>query len=196
MTAAAPSRLARGLTEALAPAVLAALLPVVIGVHAGRTALSGLLWGLLAGTFCSIIPYAMVLRGVRRGTLSDHHIGVREQRTRPLVLGLFSVLAGLAVLITFGAPRELVALIVASFAGGVVATAINRFWKSSVHAGVAAGSSVVLVLVFGPALLATSLLVAAVGWSRVRLRDHTVAQVVAGAAIGAAVAGVVFGLLR
>jgi membrane-associated phospholipid phosphatase len=61
---------------------------------------------------------------------------------------------------------------------------------------VAAASAVVLVLVFGPALLATALVVAAVGWSRVRLRDHTVAQVLAGAAIGAVIAGVVFGLLR
>ena len=190
------ARVARGLTEVFAPAVLAAALPIVIGVHAGRTALTGLWWGLLASLFCAIIPYAMILRGVRRGRLSDRHIGERAQRTGPLLFGLGSVLAGLALLLATHAPRELVALIVASFAGGAVATAINHFWKSSIHAGVAAASAVVLVLVYGPALLPTTLVVAAVGWSRVRLRDHTVAQVIVGAVIGAVIAGVVFGLLR
>ena len=86
----------------------------------------------------------MILLGVRRGTLSDRHIGVRAQRTRPLTLGLVSVLVGLTLLLVLGAPRELIALVVASFAGGAVGTAINHFWKMSVHASVAAGSAVIL----------------------------------------------------
>jgi hypothetical protein len=189
-------RVARGLTEIFAPAVLAAVLPIVIGLHAGRTVPVGLAWGLLASVFSAVIPYGMIWYGVRRGRLSDRHIGVREQRTKPLALGLLSVLVGLALLGLLGAPRELVALVVALFVGGLVATVINHFWKLSVHASVAAGSMVVLVLAFGPALLATVVIVAAVGWSRVRLRDHTTAQVVAGTAIGALVSSLVFGLLR
>ncbi|MEJ8672835.1 phosphatase PAP2 family protein [Streptomyces sp. MS1.AVA.1] len=35
-----------------------------------------------------------------------------------------------------------------------------------------------------------------IGWSRIRLRCHTPAQVTVGAIMGAAVGGVVFGLLR
>jgi len=193
---ASSTAVARVLTEAFAPAVLAAVLPLVVGLHAADSPVRGLGWGLLASLFCSIIPYAMILRGVRRGRLSDRHIGERAQRTGPLLFGLGSVLIGLALLLATHAPRELIALIVASFAGGALATGVNHFWKSSVHAGVAAASAVVLVLIFGPALLATFVVVAAVGWSRVRLRDHTVAQVIAGGAIGAVIAGVVFGLLR
>jgi hypothetical protein len=107
-----------------------------------------------------------------------------------------SVLVGLTLLGLFGAPRELVALVVALFTGGLVATVVNHFWKLSIHASVAAGSTVVLVLVFGPMLLATAVLVAAIGWSRVRLRDHTTAQVITGTVVGALVTGLVFGLLR
>jgi len=195
-SAGALTHAARGLTEVFAPAVLAAVLPVVIGVHAGRTVSTGLAWGLLASLFCAILPYAMIWVGVRRGRLSDRHIGVREQRTKPLALGLVSVLIGLALLALLGAPRELVVLVVASFIGGFVATVVNHFWKLSVHASVASGSMVVLVLVFGPVLLATAVVVAAVGWSRVRLGDHTTGQVVAGTVIGAVIAGLVFGLLR
>jgi membrane-associated phospholipid phosphatase len=190
------SLLARGLTEVFAPAVLAAVMPVVIAVHAAATLPTGLAWGLLASTFCALIPYAMIWHGVRRGRLTDRHLGDRRQRTVPLTLGLVSVLIGLAALVVSGAPDELVALVVASFAGGAVATAVNRFWKLSVHAGVAAGTAVVLTMVFGPPLLATVAVVAAVGWSRVRLGDHTTAQVVAGTAVGAVIAALVFPLVR
>jgi membrane-associated phospholipid phosphatase len=190
------TRAARGLTEVFAPAVLAAVLPIVIGVHASRSLPTGLAWGLLASVFSAIIPYTMIWYGVRRGQLSDRHIGVREQRTKPLALGLVSVLVGLVLLGLFGAPRELIALVVALFVGGLVATVINHFWKLSVHASVAAASMVVLVLAFGLFLLATIIVVAAVGWSRVRLRDHTTGQVIAGMVIGAVVVGVLFGVLR
>jgi hypothetical protein len=190
------TRFARGLTEVFAPPVLVAVLPLVVGIHASATVRAGVAWGLLASVFSAIIPYGIIWYGVRRGRLSDRHIGVREQRTRPLALGLVSVLVGLAVLALLGAPRELVALVTAMFVGGLIATTVNHFWKLSVHTSVAAGSAVVLTLVFGAALLAAGLVVAAVGWSRVRLRDHTTAQVVAGTVVGAVVTGVVFGLLR
>ena len=190
------SRLARWITEIFAPPVLVAVLPIVVGVHAGRTVESGLAWGLLATLFVGVVPYAIIMYGVLRGRLSDRHIGVREQRTKPLALGLVSVLVGIGVLVAFGAPREVTALVVAMFVGGVVATVINHFWKLSVHASVAAGTTLVLVLAFGAAMWATAVVVAAVGWSRVRLRDHTTAQVVAGTLIGALISGAVFGLLR
>ncbi|WP_432969111.1 phosphatase PAP2 family protein [Dactylosporangium sp. CA-233914] len=54
----------------------------------------------------------------------------------------------------------------------------------------------VLAVAFGPALLATAVLVAAVGRSRVRLRDHTPAQVVAGTILGVLTTGLAFALLR
>ena len=190
------TRVARWLTEMFAPAVLVAVLPLVIGVHAGRSVGSGLAWGLFASLFVGVIPYGIILYGVLRGRLSDRHIGVREQRTKPLALGLVSVLVGIVLLVALEAPRELTALVVAMFVGGLVATVINHFWKLSVHASVAAGTTLVLLLSFGPALLATAVVVAAVGWSRVRLGDHTPWQVVAGTVIGAIVSGVVFGLLR
>jgi membrane-associated phospholipid phosphatase len=66
----------------------------------------------------------------------------------------------------------------------------------SIHAAVAAGACVILALVFGPELLVTAALVGLVGWSRVRLGDHTWPQVLAGFAIGAVVAGGVFAALR
>jgi membrane-associated phospholipid phosphatase len=89
-----------------------------------------------------------------------------------------------------------VALVGAGGVGLAVALAITLVWKISIHTAVAAGAVVVLALVFGPALLVLAPLVALSGWARVEVGDHTPAQVLAGAAVGAAVAGAAFPLLR
>jgi hypothetical protein len=53
-----------------------------------------------------------------------------------------------------------------------------------------------LTVEIGPWVLRASPLVALVGWSRIRLWDHTVAQVLAGATVGAIVAGSTYALAR
>ncbi|MFY1594352.1 phosphoesterase PA-phosphatase [Micromonospora sp. WMMD737] len=189
-------RLARAATEVFAPALLAALMPVVVGLHAASPVEVGLAWALVGSLFCSIIPNSLIWWGVRRGRLTDHHIRRREQRRRPLAYGLLSVLVGLAVMIGFGAPRPVLAMVVVMFALGLAVTVVNLAWKLSIHAAVAAGAAAVLVIEFGPALLASAPVVALVGWSRVRLRDHTVGQVAAGTVVGTLIAAPTFLLLR
>jgi hypothetical protein len=49
-------------------------------------------------------------------------------------------------------------------AGLVVSLLVTVGWKLSLHTGVAAGSVAVLVLVFGPRLLALSPIVVLIGW--------------------------------
>ncbi|NJP30712.1 phosphatase PAP2 family protein [Micromonospora sp. HSS6-12] len=188
-------RLARAVTELTAPAVLVSVLTVVVAWHGARGGVDGLAWGLLATVFVSGIPFAYIVGGVRRGRLTDHHVGVREQRRVPLLFGLGSVAAGLPLLAVLGAPRPVLGLAAAGLVGLVIAVSVSHWWKMSIHSAVAAGAVVVLVLTFGTRMLVTAPLPALVGWSRVRLRDHTVPQVVAGGALGALVAGLVYGTL-
>jgi hypothetical protein len=188
-------RLARLITEVFAPAVWAAAMPLVIAVHAAESVRAGLAFGSLAVGFCSAIPYAMIWLGVRYGRLTDHHIGQREQRRTPLLLGLTSVAIGLTLLAMTGAPSQLIAMVAAGFVVGVGVTIANQFWKMSAHAAVSAGSVTVLVMVFGPALLAGAIMVALIGWSRVALGDHTTGQALAGTAAGTTLSAITFGLL-
>ncbi|HEX5543322.1 MAG TPA: phosphatase PAP2 family protein [Micromonospora sp.] len=191
----AVSRLARAVTEVFAPAVLAAVMPLIIAVDAASSWAAGLGWGLLAVLFSSAIPYGIIHLGVRRGTLTDHHIGVREQRRKPLIYGLLSVLAGLTALIVLDAPRPLTAMVLVMFAVLLTVTLISQVWKLSAHAAVSAGAASVLIAVFGPALAATFVVVALIGCSRVRLGDHTAGQVIAGAVAGTLIATPTFVLL-
>ena len=113
------------------------------------------------------------LLGVRRGRLTDHHVGVREQRRIPLRIALASVLVGLAVLWLAGAPREMLALVTAMFVSLAVTLVITHWWKVSAHAAVAGGGATIAALTLGTAWLAPFVAVAIVCWSRVELRDHT-----------------------
>lgn len=195
-TVPAADRLARVVTELFAPAVLVTVLLVVVGWHAYGYSLVGAAWGLAAALFASVIPFALILRGVRSGTLTDHHVGRREQRRTPLLIALGSVAVGLIGLLAFGAERELLAALAAVFIGLIVSLAVTRWWKISVHTDVAASVVAILVAIFGPIMLVTAPVVLVVGWSRVQLGDHTRAQTVVGAVVGALVTWLVFGVLR
>ncbi|MCO8269194.1 phosphoesterase PA-phosphatase [Actinoplanes sp. TRM 88003] len=183
-------KVAQVLTEMFAPGVLVALLLMAVGFHAGSW------WGVGAAVFTAGIPMAYVVRGVRRGRLTSHHIPEREHRRGPLLFGLACAIVGTTALVLLGAPRELLALLAAGITGLVVFAAVTAYWKMSIHAGVAAGTVAVLVAVFGPVALLAVPLVPLIGWSRVVLKAHTPAQVVAGTLVGALIAGTVFPLLR
>ena len=187
-------RAAKVLTEVLSPAVLVATVLLAVAWHAADTPGQALLWGLIAAAAASFIPITYIIRGVRRGHWTDKHVGERAQRKLPLLVCLLSTAAGALTLGLAGAPRELLALIASMVAALIVAVPVTLVarWKISIHALVAAGTAVALVVVGGPALLATWPLAAAVGWSRVHLRDHTPAQVLAGAAVGACATGLLF----
>ncbi|MEW2474554.1 phosphatase PAP2 family protein [Micromonospora gifhornensis] len=189
-------RLARIVTELTAPAVLVSLLTVVIGWHSAQGRLSGVGWGLVAVVFASLLPMVYIVGGVRRGRLTDHHVRVREQRRIPLLFGLGSVAAGLALLAVLGAPRPVLALVAAGLVGLVVAVTVSQWWKMSIHSAVAVGTLAVLLVTFGVWVLVATPLLGLVGWSRVRLGDHTPAQVLAGGVLGGLVAAVVFTVLR
>ncbi|MEV4704071.1 phosphoesterase PA-phosphatase [Actinoplanes sp. NPDC049316] len=189
-------RAARIASEVFAPAVLVAALMLIVGWHAGDTPGVSRWWGLPGALFAAGIPLAYVVRGVRQGRLTSHHIPEREHRLVPLLFGIGSVAAGLVALIVLGAPRDVLALLAAGGAGLVVFTAVTHWWKMSIHAGVAAGTAATLTAVYGPIALLSVPFVLLACWARVRLSAHTVAQVLAGAIVGAAIAATVFPALR
>jgi hypothetical protein len=196
VTVSTADRTARIASEVLAPAVLVAGLLLVVGWHAGDQPGVSRWWGLPGALFAAGIPLAYVLRGVRQGRLTSHHIPEREHRRVPLLFGIASVAAGLLVLVLLGAPREVLALLAAGGVGLVVFTVVTHWWKMSIHAGVAAGTATTLTVVYGPLALLSVPLVLLAGWARVRLSAHTGAQVIAGALVGAVIAGTVFPALR
>lgn len=153
-------------------------------------------YGALAALFVCVIPLLLLLVLVRLGKVTDHHVSDRKQRAPVLLMTLGSIVAGLLVLEAAGAPESVVAMVLAVVGGVVVLAGVSPFWKISGHAAAISSSVVIAVMMLGPAWLPLLLLIPAVGWSRVVLRAHTAAQVVAGSLFGGVVMAGIWWLLQ
>ncbi len=185
-------RWARWASEAGAPAVLAAVVPLVVGAAAGGWRGFGL--AALAAVVAVAPGLALVLHLVRTGRVVGHHLPHRGDRPRVLGAALVGVVVSAALVALLGAPHELVVLMTAmAVLLGLLVVASLR-WKVSLHAATATASLVALVAALGPWALLGAPLVVVVCWSRLALRAHTPEQVVNGGLVGLA-AGVVTALV-
>jgi membrane-associated phospholipid phosphatase len=178
------ARFARLVTSALEPATWTVVLAAVIGWHTAR--LPGLGWGLLGAGFAAVIPEVFIHWGLHRGHWADRHVPVRHERIIVLSFIIVSVSTGLILLAGLGAPWPVTAAVLIMLIIVIVLLAITTVWKISIHTATAASSSLILIGVYGPAAIPVYLLVILTGWSRITLRAHTLAQVLAGAALGTA----------
>ncbi|MFJ2780173.1 phosphatase PAP2 family protein [Kitasatospora sp. NPDC087315] len=185
---------ARRVTDGVEPKnVIIAMLPL-LGVL--RYGWKGLGWAAFAALFAAVVPTLFIQRGIRKGTLEDRHVGHRQRRLVVIPFIMLSVLTSLAVMLWLDAPADLTAMVLAMLASLVPILVITVWWKVSIHTAVAGGAVVCLAVALGPWWLLLAPVVALIGWSRVVLRDHTAAQTVAGAAVGALTAGLTFWAAR
>lgn len=173
-------------TEVFGPVAVVPILCLAVGWHATHQHLAGLGYGLLLVAFTTLIPFGIILWQVRRGAVTDHYIGRREQRRNPMLLACACTAVATAGIWVLDAPRELVVTALSILVSELAATVVNAaWWKMSIHTSTAAGATVIAVAVFGPWALLAVPAVAVNGWSRVHLKAHTVAQVLAGTCTGA-----------
>ncbi|SFS39685.1 hypothetical protein [Saccharopolyspora flava] len=188
-------RLAHVLTEVCAPWVIVVLLPLAVAWQATHRVLPALGWGLLVAATSSILPMGIIVWGARTGRWDGHHVRDRAGRLVPFIALIVMSLVGLGLLLALGAPRQVIVLDVVMIALLLVTGGITAWWKISMHSAVAAGAVAILAVTYHPLCWALMLLVVAISWSRVRIRDHTTAQVTIGALVGAASGGLFAALL-
>jgi len=183
---------AKVLSEVFAPWVIVIVLSGTVAWEATHALPAAAAWGLLVALTSSVIPMGVIVWGARRGRWDGHHVRNREGRLVPLSTLIALSGLGLALLLVLDAPWLVVALDIAMLVCLVVTSAITVWWKVSMHAAVAAGAVAILAVTYTPWLWSLLLVAGAVGWSRVRLQDHTTAQVVVGSVLGLVGGGGVF----
>ncbi|OEJ95538.1 hypothetical protein [Streptomyces thermolilacinus] len=176
---------ARRVTDVLQPRnVLLVGMLAVGGFAAGHW--TGLLWGLLGALCAGIVPAAYIEWERGRGRWGDRHVVDRTQRAPIFFVILGSIGTGSLVMVLGGAPTGILVAMLALWAMTVGLLAVNTVWKISVDSAVASSVVTLLACVHSAWWLTAYAMTAAVCWSRVALRYHTAAQVLAGAALGAA----------
>ena len=189
------NRTATWVTEVLQPPVVVSLQLLISPLsQPGFPGTIG--YGALAALFVCVLPLVALLVLVRLGKVTDHHVSDRKQRAPVLLMALGSIAVGLLVLNAVGAPPAVVAMVLAVVGGVAVMAAVSPFWKMSGHAAAMSCTAVVSVLMLGTAWAPLLLLIPAVSWSRVVLRAHSLAQVVAGSLFGGVVMAGIWWLLQ
>jgi len=116
----------------------------------------------------------------KRKKIVDLDASIKEERTTPFLISVGFYLVGLSVLIYFKVNIVSIAFWFCYISNTLITILINKHWKISAHSMGASGPLAAATYVFGPATLFFILLVFTIGWSRIQLKVHNIAQVIAG----------------
>lgn len=184
-------RLARYISNILAPAPISLPMILLVSFYRATSAISALFYAFIALLFLSLGPLVYIMIGVRTGKLSDMDVSKRTERVGPFVFGLLSICLGWFVLVVLGAPAILITCLMMTAISGVIMMVTTLWWKISIHSSSLAGAATLLTALYGVVMLPSFALLALVSWSRVVLRRHTVAQVIAGSLLSIALTALI-----
>jgi hypothetical protein len=184
-------RAARLFTNVLNPFFVFTALYVFVAMSEASAARATLYLAVELAAAAFVAGYVFLLR--RRRRVGDFWISGRRQRLVPalVLLGAFGAL--LAALALLGAPETLFLTTLSMGLASAAVAATTLVWKASAHSAVAGHAAATGLLVLGPPGLLFALTLPAVLWSRVAAGDHTLAQALAGAGIGAIFATTLLG---
>lgn len=135
---------------------------------------------LVAYLFGFVAPIILFIVFRKRKKIVDLDASIKEERTVPFLISVGFYLMGLILLINFNVHIISIAFWFCYISNTLITIFINRHWKISAHAMGAAGPLAAVTYAFGPIALIFSIIVFLVGWSRIQLKVHTTAQVIAG----------------
>lgn len=185
-------RLARLTSNILNPFLVSFIVIVLLAVEATDGAGEALKWALISIALSVLPIFAIVICMVRQKKLDGIFVNPRQQRNTVYVLASGLAIIGCGVMWYFSAPKLLSVTFSAGLAAIVVFMAINRFWKISLHTAFTAASVAVITIVYGVLGALTILLLLPVAWARIRLNQHSSAQVAVGALLSAGIVLAVF----
>jgi len=172
--------LARLLSQIFHPILLNISVFLIVGVAALSTPAEGLKWAGISILVLVLPPTIFYTIRLRQGAYADEDVSVREQRNELYLFGLIWAVIATALLAYFGAPPPFLALLICALLFALINGGINLFWKISGHATAIAATATVALLYSPPLGAFLWACAALLGWARVRTRNHTPMQVLAG----------------
>ena len=176
------NRWARIISGVLSPLSIAIAAVAVAGLALNDE--SALTWIALYIALSILPPTLYIMYLVRNGIVTDFHLNVRRERTKPFILMTANSAFVLLIMSLSGAPKLLLIVLATAVLQLLFMLLITLRWKISGHCTAVTGLIVLALALFGENALPFVTLVPLVAWSRIRLKRHTFAQTVAGIALG------------
>lgn len=146
--------------------------------------------------FAVLVPVGYLVWLLRTGQVQDFHLRVRTDRFRPMVVTITSSGFAWLVMQLNNAPYVLTTVALAAWIQSVLLFFITLRWKISAHSAAAATLAMLGWKIATPSVaLGFSALVPLVGWARVRMRRHTLWQVIWGGVLGSGVVALAFAIV-
>ena len=176
---------ARALTEIAAPWTVNIASCLILGFAIGHPG-----WGAFVALFAGVLPMALIVWGMVRDRIGNHHVTEHSERHGLIGAILVLVLVALVVQLVAQGPKEMIALTCA----GLLTLVGIGIWtsgvgvKASVHMGVWCGVVAVLTVALSPWWWTGLVLAPAIAWSRMRLKHHSRKEIAVGAGTGLVIA--------
>ncbi|MBF4476743.1 hypothetical protein IRZ34_02995 [Rhodococcus rhodochrous] len=177
--------MARALTEIAAPWTVNIASCLILGFAIGHPG-----WGAFVALFAGVLPMALIVWGMVRDRIGNHHVTEHSERHGLIGAILVLVLVALVVQLVAQGPKEMIALTCA----GLLTLVGIGIWtsgvgvKASVHMGVWCGVVAVLTVALSPWWWTGLVLAPAIAWSRMRLKHHSRKETAVGAGTGLVIA--------
>lgn len=134
----------------------------------------------IAFVFGFIAPIVLFLILRSKGKLADQDASIKEERTIPFLIAIVFYITGLYLMIKYGLSIISIAFWFCYISNTIITIIINKYWKISAHTMGAAGPFAAFVFTFGWIGFLLLPIVIITGWSRIKLKCHTIAQVFGG----------------
>lgn len=157
---------------------------------------NGLRWRFIVILFLidGLIPFIYFVHLLRAKEISDWDTTKRTQRFR--LYGFVILVHAIGVMFAWILGKIILAKIL--FAFWILALAfslITLFWKISIHTGVSSAAVAFLMILAGSRMAGLFILVLLIGWARIVIKKHTLAQALAGMILAPALLFITFILL-
>lgn len=141
------------------------------------------LWAFFCILFTTIIPNTYILILYKKKLINDLHVPIRQERLKPLIVGNISYILGFFIMYTIRGPLFLRTILFTYMVTILILTVITYFWKISFHTSWITFAAITFFVLFGKWLLLLLLLIPLVGWARIKIKRHTLTQVILGSTI-------------
>lgn len=175
---------ARLISAILHPLIVAPVTFVILLCHTeiGRTKMV-LLFGLVIIAIV-VVPLLSVVHLKRRGRTASLDVPERANRINPFLISILGYFIVWALLKLTGAPQPVTVLMWIYTTNTAIATFITHYWKISIHGMALGGPIAALGWVVSPGFYWVAIAAPLIVYSRVKLKAHSIAQVICGFLLG------------
>jgi hypothetical protein len=184
---------ARVVSDVVSPPVVWAALAIPLAFYAEPDHARAWLYALIYIGLVCVLPIVYIGVMVKRGKITDIHIKVRRQRIIPYLVTIICAGVAAALLWALNAPPLITLFALFSMMQIVIMLIVTTKWQISMHSLGITSAVFAIGGMFGVGTAAAfSPLIPIVGAARITLKRHTVAQVIAGGCVGAAMTILLF----